>query len=66
MTINVDILPVQDEEEALLLMLHHLHLAASYFEATPAPVRESMVPDTYAAPAIWSFIKTMDNLYPED
>lgn len=32
---NIDAPPVKNQQEALTLMLHHLGLAARYFEATP-------------------------------
>ena len=35
MSLNIDAYPVENEQEALVLMTHHLQLAAAYFEATP-------------------------------
>jgi len=63
MTINVDVCPVEDEQEALFLMLHHLKLAATYFEATPTTFD---IPDTFSKPAMRAWLDGMEKLYPED
>lgn len=65
MTIYIDITPVEDEQEALTLMLHHLKLAAAYFEATPTDITREMVGYTYSAPAIMLWLQGMEALYPE-
>lgn len=65
MAINIDIMSVSDEDEALTLMLHHLRLAASYFEATPDPIPTSAWQDDFSAPAISKWVQEMDSLYPE-
>ena len=64
MTINVDITPVDDEQEALRLMLHHLKLAAAYFEATPTTW--SFDKDHFSAPAIAAWGNAMEALYPPE
>ena len=66
MTINVDIVPVEDEQEALVLMLHHLKLAAAYFEATPEDITREQVGDHFSATAIMWWLQGMEALYPED
>jgi hypothetical protein len=38
MTINIDVPGVEDEDHAYGLMMHHLSLAAAYFEATATNV----------------------------
>lgn len=63
MPINVCVPPVEDEQEALQLMLHHLTLAASYFEATP---KDISVPDSFSAPAMRAWLEAMEGLYPEE
>jgi len=63
MTIGVDVTPVEDEQEALLLMLHHLKLAAAYFEATPTTFG---VPEHFSTPAIRAWLGAMETLYPEE
>ena len=64
MTIRIDIPPVDDEQEALVLMFHHLKMAAAYFEATPTSI--GTVPDVHSAPAIRAWLEAMEGLYPED
>ena len=64
MSINVDVSPVDDEEEALLLMFHHLKLAATYFEATPSVIND--VPETFHTSAMWAWLQAMDDLYPRE
>ena len=66
MTINIDISPVEHEQEAFTLMLHHLKLAASYFEATPSPIESGEWLSTFSAPAILVWIQAMEGLYPKD
>lgn len=64
MSINVGGDPVENEQEALFLMLHHLRLAALYFEATPKVI--SSVPDTFSQHAIRAWLAEMEALYPEE
>jgi hypothetical protein len=61
MTINIDGLPVESEQEAMTLMFHHLALAAQYFEATPL---ELVFPETFSAPAMKAWADGMNALYP--
>jgi hypothetical protein len=63
MVINVSAPPVENEQEARLLMMHHLRLAALYFEATPKVI--SSVPDTFSQHAIRAWLAEMEALYPE-
>lgn len=63
MAIGVDMPPVENEQEALVLMLHHLKLAAAYFEATPTVFD---VPEHFSSPAIWAWVVAMAALYPEE
>lgn len=66
MSINVELSPVENEEEALFLMLHHLKLAASYFEATPDPILLGDLPWGRLLPAYTAWIKAMSKLYPDE
>lgn len=64
MSIGVDAFPVENEEEARILMLHHLRLAAMYFEATPTKIE---VPeDEFSRPAMNAWLDAMEGLYPDD
>ncbi len=63
MSIGVDVTPVEHEDEALVLMLHHLKLAAAYFEATPMGFS---VPEHFSRDAILAWVKAMEALYPEN
>lgn len=65
MPINVSAVTVADEQRALALMFYHLELAAAYFEATPADIKQEEVPDTFSHTAMWSWVSAMDALYPE-
>jgi hypothetical protein len=64
MTINVDAFPVENEQEALVLMRHHLRLAAMYFEATPAEFEFDA--NEFSASAQRAFVAAMEALYPDD
>ena len=64
--INVCVAPVADEDEALFLMLHHLQLAAAYFEATPLEITPADIGDHFYAPAIKAWLTVMTDLYPEE
>lgn len=66
MAINVDMDPVENEQEALFLMLHHLKLAAKYFEATPVPIPPESFAHLWSWPAITAWLSAMEALYPED
>jgi hypothetical protein len=63
---NIDAPPVADEAEALSLMLHHLKLAAAYFEATPEDLSAHLTGDHFSAPAIGAWLVAMEALYPKD
>jgi hypothetical protein len=58
--------PVENEEEALKLMLYHLKMAAMYFEATPEKIVVNDFQDEFSAPAILVWIDAMEKLYPKD
>jgi hypothetical protein len=64
--IHVDSPSVRDETEALVLMEHHLKLAAHYFEATPEQWPHSFAEDHFSHPAIVAWAKAMEALYPKD
>lgn len=66
MTIGVDIRPVENEYEALTLMIHHLDLAAAYFEATPEEIPVSNVRHHFSFPAIIAWVGAMEKLYPKE
>lgn len=62
MAINIDGLPVENEQEAMTLMFHHLALAAQYFEATPLVFK---YPETHSQSAMKAWVRAMNELYPE-
>ena len=64
--IHVDLPSVEDEQEALSLMIYHLKMAAGYFEASPTEIPVGAVSDTFSFPAIAAWIKEMEGLYPDD
>lgn len=66
MTVNIDAPPVRDETEALVLMEHHLQLAATYFEAAPEKWPHSFGEDHFSHPAILAWRKAMEAIYRED
>jgi hypothetical protein len=61
----IDGLQVRDETEAMVLMLHHLKLAARYFEATPTTYPHSFLDEEFSAPAVAAWLVEMERLYPE-
>ena len=61
---NIDTPTVIDEAEAIVLMLHHLQLAAAYFEATPKVIPIDFI--HFSHPAIVAWIAAMEALYPDD
>jgi hypothetical protein len=63
MSVYVSAPPVENEQEALTLMFHHLELAAAYFEETPRAI--SPIPDTHSRPAVCAWLAEMEALYPE-
>lgn len=66
MTLSITPMTTENEQEALTLMLHHLELAAAYFEATPDPLPENWPGDRFSAPAMVAWADAMDRLYPKD
>jgi len=66
MSINVDAPPVEDEQEALTLMIYHLRLAAMYFEATPELLPARWAANHFSSPAMIEWASEMEKLYPED
>lgn len=52
-----------NEEEAQALMLHHLRLAALFFENTPAKIT---IPEEHATTAFSAFCEAMEALYPDE
>lgn len=63
MNINIH---VENEQEALTLMLYHLRLAAAYFETTPTVIPVAAIADEFSYNAICAWIVAMEALYPED
>lgn len=66
MTIGVDAPPVVDEQEAQTLLLHHLKLAAMYFEASPVDLMAALPGDEFSLPAMTAWVSAMEALYPEE
>jgi len=66
MTIGVDAPRVANEDEALILMLHHLQFAAMYFEATPSVIAKSFAADEFSKSAIDAWLGAMEALYPAE
>lgn len=66
MTINVDCPPVEDEEEALKLMIYHLKMAAMYFEATPSKFPDHLYEGEFSATPMITWVLEMEKLYPDD
>jgi len=62
MAIGIDITGVDDEQEALTFMFHHLKLAAAYFEATP---KTFDIPEHFSAAPMRAWAEAMEALYPE-
>lgn len=64
MTIGISTrLEVADEQEALFLMLHHLRLAATYFELVPEVVPPDFAGETHDALAINAWFSAMEAIY---
>lgn len=66
MAIHIDLVPVENEQEGLALMMHHLQLAAAYFEAAPLGLQSRYLGEHHSMPAIKVWIQAMDELYPDD
>lgn len=63
---RVDAPPVADETEALFLMLYHLRMAATYFEAAPEKHPNTFAHDEFSKSAIEAWLTAMEGLYPDD
>lgn len=55
---------VAGEAEANTLCVHHLRLAAAYFEETSRNLQPPS--DEFSAPAMLAWLAAMEALYPED
>lgn len=66
MVINVDAPPVENEQEALTLMIYHLRMAAMYFEATPTIIPIDTIANDFSLTAMADWIKAMEALYPDN
>ncbi len=55
---------INDEAEAVHLMLHHLRLAAIYFENSPENI--GLPADEFSLPAMAAWLHAMEELYPDD
>lgn len=66
MSIGVDAPRVEDEAEARVLLLHHLRLAAMYFEASPEDLIETLPGDEFSLPAMTAWVGAMEALYPSE
>lgn len=66
MSIGVDAPRVETGAEAEMLMIHHLKLAAMYFEATDERVGERVPTDDFSSKAMAAWVASMEELYPED
>lgn len=66
MSIGVDAPRVESAAEAELLLLHHLRLAAMYFEATDNNLAERLPGEDFSSPAMLAWAASMEALYPED
>lgn len=62
--ILLDMPSVSGEQEAEALMLYHLKMAATYFEATGLSIK--IPEDEFSATAIQQWVLAMEALYPED
>lgn len=66
MTIGVDAPRVANGEEANLLLVHHLRLAAMYFEASTEDLIAVLPSDDFSLPAMQVWVGAMEALYPGD
>lgn len=66
MGINVDAPPADDAQQAEFLMLHHLRLAAMYFEATDENLCPRLPTDDFSRPAMAAWVEAMEALYPDN
>lgn len=71
--IGIDVIPVR-EADAITLMIHHLSLAAAYFEATPTDIQPALdeIVDTfgennnYGRIAAERFVTALNTMYEQD
>ena len=63
---RVDAPPVEDAAEARVLLLHHLRLAAMYFEATDEDIAATFPADEFSLKAMFAWVAAMDALYSDD
>ena len=67
MTINIDAPSVKDEQEALGLMIYHLKMAATYFEATPSSISVmDVTAGEFSQRPMIKWMGEMEKLYPEE
>lgn len=59
---DIDTIAVGDADDARKFMLHHLQIAARFFELTDEDLHLSEV-DEFSAPAIKAWVAEMENLY---
>lgn len=64
--IRIDAPPIEDEAEATALVLHHLRLAAAYFEALPDPFEPDGWDEYHCGPAMKAWLAAMEALYPDE
>jgi len=60
---SLDMMSVNDEQEAESLMFHHLKLAARLFEVTG--LNPKIPSNEFSSPAIQQWLAGMESLYPE-
>lgn len=63
---RVDAPPAANETEALFLMLYHLRMAATYFEATPRKFPHTFAHGEFSKGAMEAWVSEMEGLYPDD
>lgn len=66
MSIGVDVPGVDSEQEAEVLLFHHLALAAAYFEATNPALIDRVPGNRFDTTAVRAWVVAMEALYPED
>ena len=66
MAINVSMAPVDDAAEAERLMVHHLQLAAMYFEATDLFLVDRLPTTDFSYDAMVAWAHRMEALYPAE
>jgi len=67
MATHIESVDVESEEEALVFMVHHLQIAARYFEGTPKVIPvDSIRSSEFSFPAIVAWVQAMEGLYPNE